>query len=126
MKKIIPLLSFVFIFFISNAQENEKPRLKYNFNPGWKMFVGDDSLAYKPSFEDASWKGVTLPHAFNEDEAFKVSIEKLTTGIVWYRKHFKIPIGFKGKKVFLEFEGIRQAGEFFLNGKPIGMSEISR
>jgi beta-galactosidase len=29
----------------------------------------------------------------------------------------------KGKKVFLEFEGIRQAGVFYLNGKKIGISE---
>src|SRR4029079_8211026 len=47
----------------------------------------------------------------------------LSTGIVWYRKHFRLPENIGGKKVFLEFEGIRQAGEFNLNGKFIGRSE---
>src|SRR4029079_12466391 len=47
----------------------------------------------------------------------------LSTGIVWYRKHFRLPENIGGKKVFLEFEGIRQAGEFYLNGKFIGRSE---
>ncbi|RYZ26343.1 MAG: glycoside hydrolase family 2 protein, partial [Chitinophagaceae bacterium] len=46
-----------------------------------------------------------------------------STGIAWYRKHFKLPASAKGQKVFLEFEGIRQAGEFYLNGVNIGMHE---
>ncbi len=111
------------VFCFCNAQENPSPRIKYNFNSSWKMFVGDDSLASAESYNDASWKPVTLPHAFNEDDAFKVSIDNLTTGIVWYRKHFKVDANQKGRKVFLEFEGIRQGGEFFLNGKSIGLSE---
>jgi Beta-galactosidase/beta-glucuronidase len=64
-----------------------------------------------------------LPHAFNEDDAFKVAIDKHTTGIVWYRKHFKLPLSAKDKKVFLEFQGVRQGGEFYLNGKAIGIHE---
>ena len=47
----------------------------------------------------------------------------LSTGIAWYRKHFKLPAAAKGQKIFLEFEGIRQAGEFYLNGKYIGIHE---
>ncbi len=44
-------------------------------------------------------------------------------GIGWYRKHFKLPAGADGQKVFLEFDGMRQAGRFFLNGQPIGKYE---
>jgi len=98
-------------------------RATYNFNPGWKLFVGDPTNAAIPAFDDSAWKPVTLPHAWNEDAAFKVSIDKLPTGIAWYRKHFKLPTEARGKKVFLEFEGVRQAGEFYLNGKHIGRHE---
>jgi hypothetical protein len=98
-------------------------RMKYNFNPGWKVFAGDLSGAEAPGFNDAFWKAVTLPYSWNEDAAFKVSIEELPTGIAWYRKHFKLPAAAKGQKIFLEFEGIRQAGEFYLNGKYIGRHE---
>jgi beta-galactosidase len=108
----------ILISSIANAQ-----RLKYNFNPGWKVFVGDAKSAEDPGFDDASWKSVTLPYAWNEDDAFKKDIAQLSTGIAWYRKHFKIPASAQGKKMFLEFEGIRQAGEFYLNGKSIGMHE---
>src|SRR2546426_8666543 len=98
-------------------------RTKYNFNSGWKLFVGDPDGAEAPAFDDSGWKNVTLPHAWNEDSAFKVSIHDLPTGVAWYRKRFRLPAGSTNKKVFLEFEGIRQGGEFFLNGKFIGRHE---
>ena len=99
------------------------PRETYNFNPGWLLKAADESGAEAVSFADADWEKVTLPHAWNEDSAFKVGSKKLPSGIVWYRKHFKLPTDAAGKKVFLEFEGIRQAGEFYLNGEFIGRSE---
>ena len=100
-----------------------QPNRKLNFNPEWKLYFGDGSGWENPGFDDSSWKQVTLPHAFNEDDAFCKDIKDLTTGIVWYRKSFKLPAAMKGKKVFVEFEGIRQAGEFFINGKSLGMHE---
>ena len=99
------------------------PRATFNFNPGWKLFVGDSTNAAAADFDDSAWKPVTLPHAWNEDSAFKVSIHDLPTGIAWYRKHFKLPADAAGKKVYLEFQGIRHGGEFYLNGEWIGRSE---
>jgi len=118
MKKILIAAIFVACFFNSYSQ-----RVKYNFNSGWKVFVSDDSFASKIEFDDKAWKNVTLPYAWNEDEAFKKDIADLSTSIAWYRKHFKLPATTSAQKVFLEFEGIRQAGEFFLNGKSIGIHE---
>lgn len=112
---------FLAILFVNNLFAQQ--RQKFNFNNGWKVTIGDTIGAEKPDFNDASWKDVTLPYAWNEDDAFKVSIDELRTGIAWYRKHFTIDASQKGQKVFLEFEGIRQAGEFYINGKPIGISE---
>ena len=40
-----------------------------------------------------------------------------------YRKEFVAPKTWKGKKVFIEFEGARQAAEVFLNGSRIGLHE---
>jgi beta-galactosidase len=106
------------VFYAGYAQ-----RAKYNFNPDWKVFTGDDPDAKAINFNDAGWKKVTLPWAWNEDDAFKKDIADLTTGIAWYRKHFNIPVSQKGQKVFIEFEGIRQAGEFYVNGKLAGIHE---
>ena len=68
------------------------------FNSQWLLHVGDIQGAEKNSFSDKDWKKVTLPHAFNEDEAFKVGIENMTDTISWYRKHFKLPKTAKRKK----------------------------
>jgi hypothetical protein len=105
--------------------ENVRPpgRAKYNFNSGWKLFVGDEKGAESPNFDDSTWKDITLPRAWNEDDAFKKDIKELSTGVAWYRKRFKLPAGTNGMKVFLEFEGIRHGGEFYLNGKFIGRNE---
>jgi len=45
------------------------------------------------------------------------------SGITWYRKHFKLPAGANKGKVFLEFEGLKQAGRFWVNGKLVGRFE---
>lgn len=95
----------------------------YNFNPGWLLITGDMTGAEKRAFDDSDWKRITLPHAFNEDEAYKVGIAEMTDTVAWYRKHFKVPSSAKGKKVFLEFEGVRQGADFYLNGHHIGLHE---
>ena len=60
--------------------------------------VGDPAGAEAPAFNDKSWKQVTLPYAWNEDEAFKKDIHNLTTGVAWYRKGFVLPEGAVEKK----------------------------
>ena len=98
-------------------------RSKYNFNAEWLLHVGDDPQAREVRFDDQGWKQVTLPRPFNEDEAFRLSIEQLTDTVVWYRKHFRLPVDSRGKKVFVEFEGVRQGADFYINGHCLGLHE---
>lgn len=119
---LVPLALLSFVAEV-HARQPASSRVEYNFNPGWLLKAADEAGAEAVSFADADWKKVTLPHAWNEDSAFKVDTKKVPAGIAWYRKHFKLPVDAAGKKVFLEFEGIRQAGEFYLNGEFIGRSE---
>ncbi len=114
---------FLTIAFLSATLIVSAQRIKYNFNAAWKVFVGDDSTANKKDFDDRRWREVTVPYAWNEDDAFKKDIVDLSTGIAWYRKHFRVPVSLKGQKFFIEFEGIRQAGEFYINGNYIGLHE---
>lgn len=86
------------------------------------MHVGDFKEADAENYDDAVWARVTLPHAFNENEAFKVSIENLTDTVIWYRKHFNVN-EVDGRKYFVEFEGVRFAADFWLNGKKLGYHE---
>ena len=111
-------------------------RKKINFNADWQLHIGD--LEATPTGEglEGTWQKVTLPYAFNGDEAFRKDIVDLTDTIVWYRKRFKAPLpspegdtkvsprgGLEGVKYFVEFEGVRQGADVYLNGHHLGFSE---
>ena len=98
-------------------------RVKFNMDVGWKVYVGDPANAQTTGFNDAGWTTHSVPYAWNENDAFAVIGSHVTTGIAWYRKHFTIPAAYAGRKVFVEFEEIRQAGTVYINGNNVGMSE---
>jgi beta-galactosidase len=77
-------------------------------------FVGAENPAYK----DSDWQAISLPHTWN---AFDVSDEKAGywRGIGWYRKHFRVDKQYSGKRIVLEFEGVNQTAEVWLNGKRV-------
>jgi beta-galactosidase len=81
------------------------------------------------AFDDSKWSDVSAPHTFNDIDSYTAIIShsggdrRAWTGITWYRKHFKLPAGAQGGKVFLEFEGLKQAGRFWVNGKLVGRFE---
>ena len=77
-KILLFLLTFIGISQIAAASS---VRDKYNFNSEWLLYVGDIPEAKEVRFQDTDWKKVTLPRPFNEDEAFRLSIEQLTDTI---------------------------------------------
>ncbi len=105
------------------------PRADYNFNPGWKFFKGDVPNAEQVAFDDSKWTDVSAPHTYNDVDSYAHIIShsggdrNAYAGVAWYRKHFKLPPGAHDGKVFLEFEGLKQAGRFWVNGKFVGKFE---
>ncbi len=98
-------------------------RQKLNFNNGWRLQVGDVAEAAKPEYDDGTWQQVTLPYAFNGNEAFRKDIVDLTDTICWYRKTFTLTEADVAGKVFIEFEGARQGADVFINGQKVGFSD---
>ena len=90
----------------------------YNFNSDWVIDYSELTSGVKTGTER-----VTLPHAWNEDEAFRVYISEQSGGIVWYRKTFTLPQEALGQRVILEFEGCRMAADVRVNGHEAGYSE---
>ena len=97
-------------------------RERMNFNADWRLCVGDVPEAAQAAFDDSRWERVTLPYAFNGHEAFRKDIVDLTDTIVWYRKRFEMQDA-SSHKVFIEFEGVRQGADVYLNGHHAGFSE---
>ncbi len=103
---------------------------KINFNPDWRFVKTDEKGAWAADFNDKSWKPVSAPHTYNDEDTFDDWSEPghrgetmQWSGRTWYRKSFTLPDSYKGKKVFIEFEGVRQVADVYLNGKLLGTSK---
>ena len=111
---------------LSRAQETAAPRLRDSFDFGWKFFKGDAPGAQEPGFSDASWRGLDLPHDWSVEGPFAASEPSAgsggfaPTGIGWYRKRFRAPAGYSGRKVSVEFDGVYQNSEVWINGQYLG------
>ncbi|MDP1621708.1 MAG: glycoside hydrolase family 2 TIM barrel-domain containing protein [Bacteroidales bacterium] len=91
----------------------------------WKFAKGHHENAWKISFDDSKWEHVTIPHDWAISGPFipdgDGNTGKLSwKGEGWYRTTLDIPLEFKGKCVYLVFDGIMSAPEIFLNGKTAG------
>ena len=80
MKRILFLTALVGLL---STYMGATDRKKLNFNAEWCLEVGDFKDASLSDYDDSQWQRVTLPYAFNGDEAFKKDIVDLTDTICW-------------------------------------------
>lgn len=92
--------------------------LKLNFNSGWRLAKGRFAVE---GTDDGGWEQVSTPHTYHE----RFGYQGLRSGLKdrgphTYRKRFTVPRDYEGRHLILEFEGIRQRGQFYLNGHLLG------
>lgn len=114
----------------------------YNFNYEWHFKRADafpltsaldkhkdfnGKYFYEKEYEENDWKPVGLPHTYNDEDLFVARIEDAGSGQLrtfsFYRKWFELPKAHVGKKVLIEFEGIRQTCYLYVNGNMVGYYE---
>ena len=93
-------------------------RQKLNFNGNWQIRLPQEAVLHP-----GETRTVTLPHAWNEDWAYRVDIHDLPDDTCRYTKRFTVPHEWKGRHVFIEFEGARQSAEVWLNGHRLGLHQ---
>jgi beta-galactosidase len=109
------------------SASNISQRTRNNFDFGWKFLKGDAPGAERLDFEDTSWRDVDLPHdwsiegPFGEKEPSSGPGGYLPTGVGWYRKRFHLPETHRDRVVVLEFDGVYQNSEVWINGKYLGL-----
>jgi beta-galactosidase len=110
----------------TGAAQPDAPRLELAADSGWKFLLGDPSGAESPSFADASWRTVDLPHDWSiegrpdKDNPTGAGGGFFPAGTGWYRKTFSAPPGWKGKRVSVEFDGVYRNATVWLNGRKLG------
>jgi len=92
-------------------------RQTINFNREWKFQLGDVDGADSAAFDDGKWDAANLPHSFSMPY---FAADRFYVGYGWYRKHFDAPSAWSGKRINLEFDGVFQVAEVFVNGKRVG------
>jgi beta-galactosidase len=109
---------------IELASESPAPvREEQNFDFGWKFHYGDAKGAEALNYDDSEWQKLDLPHDFQIEQPWDKSAggargyKEMGRGC--YRKTFFADPSWKGRKVFLDFEGIMVYGDAWLNGEKI-------
>jgi beta-galactosidase len=90
-----------------------------NLNADWLYIPHNFKAAAKKVCPEAKFISVCLPHT-NIELPYHNFSEQEHCFVSWYRKHFDVPKIAKGRRVFIDFDGVMLAATVFVNGKPAG------
>ncbi|MFD2164167.1 glycoside hydrolase family 2 TIM barrel-domain containing protein [Paradesertivirga mongoliensis] len=125
MKKSFLLPCFFFLTILS-AQAATGPRQRMLIDAGWKFSQTDTIGALNENFNDSQWRVLNLPHDWSIENAFKQDAPTgggggyLPTGIGWYRKTINLSKAQVAKDVWIEFDGVYQRSDVWVNGQHLG------
>ena len=92
----------------------------------WKFSKGDPTDAQTPDVDDSGWKNIHIPHDWSiegpKDQKNPGGSKSgyFPGGVAWYRKHFQLPQEDAAKNIFVEFDGVYQNSEVWINGHSLG------
>ncbi|HEX6625773.1 MAG TPA: glycoside hydrolase family 2 TIM barrel-domain containing protein, partial [Pyrinomonadaceae bacterium] len=101
-------------------------RVVTSFDADWRFLEADATGAEKPDFNDAAWRKLDVPHDWSIEGPFDKENPTgkdggfLPSGVGWYRKSFTLPAGYRGKRVFVEFDGVMANSDVWVNGHHLG------
>jgi len=121
------LVSLFLCAALAVAQDrHELPRHRLLADYGWRFAPGDPLGAEQPAFDDSDWRSLDLPHdwsiegPYDENAATTGRGGYLPTGVGWYRRSFTLPEGSDGRHVWIEFDGVYQNSDVWINGQHVG------
>jgi beta-galactosidase len=109
------------------SPDSSATRTRESFDFGWKFLKADAPGAQRPQFADASWRDLDLPHDWSIEGPFDEKAPSsgpgayLPTGIGWYRKRFRVAESARDKVTLIEFDGVYQNSEVWINGQYLGL-----
>src|SRR5581483_349217 len=137
------LLALLLTVAVSGFAAGES-RERLLLDPGWKFHLGNDWGSAlnlmkaganfgpaKPAFNDVTWRDVDLPHDWAVELPFDRNAELYhgykpvgagfaQNNVGWYRRPFTVPEKDRGRRFWLEFDGVYRDSTVFLNGYALG------
>jgi beta-galactosidase len=99
-------------------------RVTEDFDANWLFSKGDFASAMMPVFDDSGWRTLNVPHDWSIEGPFSADYGSgdgySPGGIGWYRKHFQLDANQKGGAVAIEFDGVYDYSEVWINGQFVG------
>ena len=92
-------------------------RRVYSLNRNWLFRRSAVPGADSPGFDEGGFRRVTIPHT-NVELPWHGFDEKSYQFVSTYRRHFRAPAAWKGKRVFVDFAGVMTASKVGINGHP--------
>jgi beta-galactosidase len=123
---VMLLLMAALVLGCDSAYAADAARQRLSMDFGWKFSTGDPARAQQVGFDDSAWQPVDLPHdwsiygTFDENAPAGGGGAYLPTGIGWYRKTFAVPDSFKGRQIGVEFDGVYENSDVWINGHWLG------
>ena len=109
-------------------------RFAQTLGTNWRFSLGDHDNAWLKSYDDSSWRRVTVPHDWSVENPFSIEHSSgtgyLPGGVAYYRRAFRLEESMRGKTVTLTFDGVYNnasvwINSYYLGGHPYGYSEFS-
>ena len=88
-------------------------------NRNWRYSKTFSEAAIAPDFNDSSFERVVVPHT-NIKLPWHSFDDKLYEFVSVYRRRIKLPASERGKRVFVDFEGVMTASTVWINGTRLG------
>lgn len=86
-----------------------------SLNDGWKYLPRGAEFAQKTKIDESKWQTVNIPHTWNAKDPFDDDGTSRRS-VSWYRKKLVLDQHFKNKRLFLNFEGVGQVADVYING----------
>jgi len=101
------------------AEQGSQIRTVLPINRKWRYHPSKVEGAHLAEFNDAAFESVIIPHT-NVSLPWHNFNDKNYEFISTYRRRFRYPAAAKGKRVFVDFEGVMTASTAWINGIPLG------
>ena len=98
---------------------NSSQRRVFPLNHKWLYSEKNVPGGTGPRFNDAGFTRVTIPHT-NKLLPWHGFDDKDYQFVSLYRRHFRMPAGLTGRRVFVDFGGVMTAATVTLNGQKLG------
>ncbi len=93
-----------------------------DLDAGWRFVRQDESDAQRPTFDDAAWQTVSLPHTWNNLDG-QDGGNNYYRGPGWYRRHLDLrprAADLAGRTLALKFGAASRVADVFVNGAKVG------